>query len=325
MSDTKEPRERRATLSEHQTIRDGLLRKVGITALTVLLVSAVGVVVTKGITKERPGDSREQVSGLGSAGSPERAAVPEPTPVGPAMVRLQGDFEELQMSIDGEIGLVVRPLGGRGSEIVLGTWTSGPAWSTMKVPLAVAALRDEPEPIVSENMVAAVERSDNYAADALWRGLGDPTTAARKVEAVLRDSGDNTIVQDKKIRTDNPELSAFGQTIWPLTEQARFIASAACDQRNDQIFGLMAHVAADQSWGLGQIRGSRFKGGWGPSTSGEYLVRQMGILQTPSGQAAVALAVEPASGSFAAGTEALDKIADWMARHEEELPSGECV
>lgn len=292
-------------------------------ALAVLLVSAVGVVITKAVAGKQA--EHEQDSGLNSADPTERAVDPELKAFDLAVAQLEGDFKELEMSIDGEIGLVVRPMGSPDAEIILGTWSSGPAWSTMKVPLAIAALRDEAQPIVSDNMVAAVELSDNVAADALWRGLGDPATAARKVEAVLRDSGDFTIVEDERIRVDKPELSAFGQTIWPLVEQARFVASAACDKRNDQVFDLMAHVAGDQSWGLGQLEGSRYKGGWGPSVSGNYLVRQIGVLQTPSGQAAVALAVEPASGSFAAGTEALNKMADWIADHEAKIPSGSCA
>jgi len=62
-----------------------------------------------------------------------------------------------------------------------------------------------------------------------------------------------------------PQFTAFGQTIWALTDQARFTASAVCDSSNAPIFTLMGQVESDQRWGLGVIPDARFKGGWGPS------------------------------------------------------------
>jgi hypothetical protein len=295
-----------------------------IIAVCVLLVSVVGVVVTKGRARSHSDESSAQLGELNSTNLSGAEAIPAPAEPRVDTAQLEADFKDLQRTIDGDIGLVVRPIGDADGSVVLGSWSSGPAWSTMKVPLAIAALREESVPTVTDEMVAAIERSDNDAANALWQSLGDPPTAARKIEAVLEASGDKTVVQDKKVRLDKPELSAFGQTLWPLTDQARFIASAACDNRNNPIFALMAEVAGDQNWGLGHLDGSRYKGGWGPSVAGNYLVRQIGVLQTSSGQAAVAVAVQPASGSFEAGTEALNKVAAWLAQHEPELPSGKC-
>ena len=76
---------------------------------------------------------------------------------------------------------------------------------------------------------AAITESDNAAAESIWEGLGDPVTAARKVEDVLKEAGDSTTVQSQKVR---PEFTAFGQTYWPLIDQARFLAFAVCDNRN---------------------------------------------------------------------------------------------
>ncbi|MCV7234781.1 serine hydrolase [Mycobacterium branderi] len=191
----------------------------------------------------------------------------------------------------------------------------------MKVPVAIAALRELDRPKVTDAMIAAITQSDNAAAEALWQSLGDPVTAARKVEAVLRESGDPTIVQSHRIRA---EFTAFGQTEWPLAEQARFTAIAFCDSRNAPIFALMNDIADHQRWGIGVIPGTRFKGGWGPSPSGDYLVRQIGLLTTPTGMTAVALAAQPASGSFADGTHDLTAIANWLAQHLGDLPAGKC-
>ncbi|MGO9156626.1 hypothetical protein [Mycobacterium sp.] len=56
-------------------------------------------------------------------------------------------------------------------------------------------------------MTAAITESDNAAAESIWASLGDPVIAARKVEAVLRQTGDFTTVQSQKVL---PEFSAFG-------------------------------------------------------------------------------------------------------------------
>lgn len=169
--------------------------------------------------------------------------------------------------------------------ITLGQWRNGPAWSTIKVPLVIAALHEENPPTVTDAMVAAITESNNAAAESIWAGLGDPVIAAHKVDEVLRQTGDPTIVESQKVR---PEFSAFGQTEWPLTEQVRFTSVAVCENANAPIFTLM---------------------GLGPSPTGSYLVRQLGVLRTPNGMIAVALAAQPASGKFDDGTAALTEMA----------------
>ena len=146
-------------------------------------------------------------------------------------------------------------------------------------------------------------------------------TAAHKVEAVLADAGDFTRVRWQKVQ---PQFSAFGQTDWPLTTQAHFLSVASCDSRNAPVLALMGEIEKDQRWGLGRIAGTRFKGGWGPSPSGKYLVRQMGLIITPTGTSAVATAAEPSSGSFSDGITALDQITNWLSEHIVMLPSGRC-
>ena len=288
--------------------------------LSILMVAAISLVVIKRVTGSNSEELPPKVSGSEVATGPGQVFLPFDV-----ALHLESDFRDLQYQINGDIGLVVKPVGGADREIVLGNWRIGPAWSTIKVPLAIAALREEEaEPIATSDMVAAITTSDNFAADALWRGLGDPPEAASKVEAILRETGDNTVVQDQKVRPDKPELSAFGQTQWPLVDQARFLASAACDKRNEPIFALMGEVAGGQAWGIGQLDGARYKGGWGPSISGAYLVRQVGVLRTPSGQTAVAVAVQPGSGSFEDGTDALSRITAWISDHQALLPSGNC-
>jgi hypothetical protein len=238
----------------------------------------------------------------------------------PGSALAQG-FIELEQRLHARMGLIVSAVGANPKQLVLGEWASGPAWSTIKVPLIMAGLDEEDPPVITESMRAAITESDNAAAESIWEKLGDPVTAANKVEAVLSRYGDLTTVQWRKVR---PEFTAFGQTIWSLTNQARFTAGAVCDTANAPVFQLMGQVVADQRWGLGLIPNTRFKGGWGPSPAGSYLVRQLGVLEMPTGLTAVAMATQPASGLFADGTEELSEVSKWLTQHLADLPVGRC-
>lgn len=237
-----------------------------------------------------------------------------------AGMTLAAEFTELEQRLHATMGLV-SAVGANPQQLVLGEWASGPAWSTIKVPLIIAALGEEHPPVITDAMRAAITESDNAAAESIWEQLGDPVTAAHKVEDVLRKYGDPTTVQWRKLR---PEFTAFGQTIWSLTNQARFTAGAVCDPANAAVFQLMGQVVTDQRWGLGLIPNTRFKGGWGPSPTGSYLVRQLGVLEMPTGLTAVAVATEPASGLFADGTAELTEASKWLTQHLAALPVGRC-
>jgi hypothetical protein len=120
------------------------------------------------------------------------------------------------------------------------------------------------------------------------------------------------------------EYTAFGQTDWSLTNQALFLSAAACDPRDRPVLSLMGKVESEQQWGLGVLPKTEIKGGWGPSQSGSYLVRQIGILPSPKGLTVVAIAAEPDSGSFPDGTQNLTAIAHWLQDHLDALPAALC-
>ncbi|KUI22812.1 hypothetical protein AU193_10375 [Mycobacterium sp. GA-1285] len=264
-------------------------------------------------------------------------AVPNPTPVqlpaahpsvsgadAPADnggARFTAEFEALAAEISADVGIVVRPVGQGPAPLSAGEWSIGPAWSTIKVPLAIAGLRASDPPVVTEPMRAAVTRSDNSAAESIWQSLGDPATAAQKVQDVLAEAGDPTVVESEKVR---PEFTAFGQTQWSLADQAVFLSSAVCDARNEPILALMRRIEPEQRWGLAAIPEAQYKGGWGPSEAGAYLVRQMGILSTSRGSTVVTMAAEPDSGSFEDGTRVLTRIAEWLSQRMDLLPAGNC-
>jgi hypothetical protein len=243
------------------------------------------------------------------------------SPHSPVPAALAADFARLETQLQAVAGIAVSAVGDGQTPMMFGQWQSGPAWSTIKVPLIIAALREERPPEVTDAMTAAITESDNAAAESIWASLGDPVNAARKVDAVLRETGDPTTVQSQRVR---PEFSAFGQTEWPLTDQVRFTSVAVCDKANAPVFALMGQVESDQRWGIGALPDSRFKGGWGPSPTGSYLVRQMGVLAGPTGMIAVALAAQPASGKLEDGIAALTEMATWLTAHMSALPTGQC-
>lgn len=243
------------------------------------------------------------------------------TAPGDATTPLAAEFTELENRLHATMGLVISAVGTNPRQLVLGDWASGPAWSTIKVPLTMTALAEEKPQTVTDAMRAAITASDNAAAESIWEGLGGPVQAAHKIEAVLSKYGDPTTVEWQKVR---PEFTAFGQTIWALADQERFTAAAVCDSAGAPIFTLMGQVEDDQRWGLGVIADTRFKGGWGPSIIGRYLVRQLGVLKMPTGLTAVAVATEPASGSFDDGIQELTEVSKWLTSHASELPAGQC-
>ncbi|WP_249643680.1 serine hydrolase [Nocardia sputi] len=233
---------------------------------------------------------------------------------------LAASYAELAASVRGKLGMAIMPVGGE-QAVTFGEWTSGPAWSTMKVPLTIAALRRSPG-ATSYAASAAITQSDNAAADVLWQSLGSAQEAAQAVQAVLREGGDSkTVVPATRTRSEH---SAFGQADWSLTDQVRFASRLPCLPQSDRVTALMQQVVTSQRWGLGEFSGAEFKGGWGPDPSGAYLVRQFGIISIPSGQIAIAVAVQPDSGAFSDGMNVLDRLATVVSQHLDELAGGRC-
>lgn len=233
---------------------------------------------------------------------------------------LAAGFQELQIGTRGKIGMAVMAVGGD-KMVTFGDWTTGPAWSTMKVPLTIAAQRKS-STSSSYAATAAITQSDNAAADTLWQSLGTAQEAAKAVEAVLREGGDTkTTVPATKTRSD---ASAFGQADWALAEQVRFAAELPCLPQSANVIDLMEQITSSQRWGLGEFKEVEFKGGWGPDTSGSYLVRQFGLIHGSDGQIAVAIAAQPDSGSFSDGITIVDRMATLLSEHIDELTGGSC-
>jgi hypothetical protein len=226
----------------------------------------------------------------------------------------RASFRELEHQLGGISGIAVTPAV-EGPSITLGALRSGPAWSTIKVAIALAieaAAGGHPDRSTDALVDRALTASDNAAAEQLWDQLGEH--AGERTQAQLRAAGDTaTTVQTQRLRA---EFSPFGQTDWSTADQARFAAALPCLPHAERVLTLMGQVEPDQRWGLGSVGiPARFKGGWGPDPAGKYLVRQFGLLTIDGKQVAVAIATKPADGQFATGTHNLNEIAAWAADH----------
>lgn len=255
--------------------------------------------------------------------APSRSATPgsAPSPAAApgAEAGLRAAFAELAASERGQLSIAVAPVGGSAAPMVFGDLGAPVAWSSSKVPLAIAVERTPQGAGLRSTMRRAITASDNDAAIQLWQSLGQPSAAAAATDRVLRDFGDPvTKTQSRQVR---PPYTAFGQTTWTLVDQTRFAAHLPCRAEAAPVYAAMGQVIPDQSWGLGRLPSAHFKGGWGPSTNG-YLVRQFGVIDTPRGQVAVAMAVE--APGFEQGTATLSRAAQWLGTHVGDLPAGGC-
>ncbi|MEY1676426.1 hypothetical protein AB4Z55_19845 [Gordonia sp. ABKF26] len=259
------------------------------------------------------------------------ASTPAPGPNAPtasstvppaAFGGLAASFRKVAASTGLTVGMAIAPVGGSAvPALTLGDDAPRVAWSTIKVPLAVAAERaNGPSPSAR----AAIVDSDNAAAESLWSSLGGGQSAAGAVTAVLRDGGDTTTVVPATQRRAG--FTVFGQTVWSLPDAATFTAGLPCLEGARNVVALMGQVAGNQQWGIEIMpapRATAVKGGWGPGVTDGYLVRQIGILTFRDGQRA-AVAMSAVGGSMSGGVAALNSVANWLNSNLARLPRGRC-
>lgn len=175
--------------------------------------------------------------------SPVTSTAAASTTGGPASTsaKLTASFDTMAASLSAPVGLALIPVGG-GAAMTFGDQTPRVARSTIKVPLAIAAERENgPSPAATD----AIVMSDNAAAETLWSSLGTPMEASAAVTRVLRDGGDETsTVPSAKSR---PEFSIFGQTMWALTDAATFSAHLPCMGGTGNVLTLMEGSVAISS------------------------------------------------------------------------------
>ena len=239
--------------------------------------------------------------------------------------RVGGDVDanRILAGLPGEAGLVVGAPGGGSPDFSGGSFTTGDAWSTIKVPIAERVLDDfgGPARISSTqkaNITSAITLSD--AAAALFADLeakhGGLEGASDAVGEMLRQAGDDETVISTQGRDS---FSTYGQTDWSLANQFKYMAALAggCisnSANRSYLLGQMASVSGSDTYGLGSAGfPAKWKGGWGPGTDGKYLVRQMGVMEVDGKQVVVAMAAIPDDGSFESGMSMLNDVARSVA------------
>lgn len=259
-------------------------------------------------TSPRPAPERTTASDAPAGASASAGARPLLSPAD------RTSFARTAAALPGAEGVAVSELGRGRPVFVVGSQRRGVAWSTAKVPVAMAAISRGTAS--SADLTRAITASDNAAAESLWSGLGGGAGAAARATAQLRAAGDTrTRIQAQRLRAG---YTAFGQTDWRLADQTRFVAGMSCTRSGRQVLTLMGRVIPAQRWGLGRVDPeARLKGGWGPGVSpgvGDgWLDRQMGIVSVRGVPLAVTLAsTAPGHGG---GTAALDRLARWLVAH----------
>ncbi|WP_157083948.1 hypothetical protein [Millisia brevis] len=228
-------------------------------------------------------------------------------------------FARLEETFDGSVGIAIAPVGG-GRVLSYGDWSTGDAWSTMKVPIAVAAVRAT-DGGIDADITAAITVSDNDAARRLWDGLAGTMSSVATIQALLTETGDTTPMAEQYAQQGD---DSFGGLTWSLVDQVEFTARFPCLAGGARVIAEMRQLTEEHRWGLA-ADGAAAKGGWGPDAYGNYLVRQLGIVTTPTGRAAVTMAALPASGEFEDATAMLTAMAAWLSANRADLPSGRCV
>jgi hypothetical protein len=239
-----------------------------------------------------------------------KAGPPRPSAVFDLAGALAAAVAGVEAATGARLGVALLAAGGDPASVVsAGSWVSGRAWSTIKAPIAVAALAAGGS---DDAAVLAITQSDNAAARQLWNSIGARETSAAATQAVLRQGGDGATIVTQ---------APFGHTEWTLAAQAVFAAQFPTGASADRVWELMGQVEPSQRWGLGRFDGAHFKGGWSPDQGG-YVVRQFGQVATAAG--CVAVAVGGAASGFEAGTAALDALVDRLAALADHLPAGAC-
>jgi hypothetical protein len=187
------------------------------------------------------------------------------------------------------------------------------AWSTVKVPIAVAAATAEldGEADVDALIEAAITRSENMPAAELWQLLGGGTSAARQLEELLAPYGEIDALPLATEFSPTP----IGLIAWPLAGQAEFSSHLPCLTGAEAVYQAMGEIVPWQVDGLGSIEGMHFKGGWSAEEdvgSRSYTYRQLGALETQDGVIGMAVLVHPEDGEHATAVQMMDDLADGL-------------
>lgn len=244
-------------------------RRSRMAALVLGLVALTSVTACSGPTE------------VASKPSPKESPRPDESANYDVRAALRKVVTEVESEFDVRAGVSVAD---REGTVNAGLRGEEPAWSTVKVPIAIAALRDGASP---ELVDLAIKESDNDAAYALWSHVrwteGDAGSA---VTELLKEYGSTGEFEEP-----------FGYSTWLLEDQAEFGAHLPCIPEAEQVYDAMDDIVEWQDNGLDKLPNTRAKGGWGLSEyDNGYTHRQIGVRETTASgtgkKSTVGLAVE---------------------------------
>ena len=167
-------------------------------------------------------------------------ALPEPNAAGPSHA---GDYHRANQQVLEQLvaevsarhpGSVAVSVAGLHEHYTAGDDRPVLAFSTMKVPLAIAALRQDSG--LYADAEAAVTRSDN---EATWRM--EKVVPATAVADVITQAGS---------RTTNSAAWRMS-TQWTTSDQAEFASGLRCVGGHEPVLDMMGRIVPEQRWGLG--------------------------------------------------------------------------
>ena len=269
-----------------------------------------------------------------SAGSLVLGAQHAPTSVAAAPFNLEeelhGIVREVRSKYSGQLGIAVTTKEGT---VHVGARGAGPSWSTVKVPIAIAAMRTGH---FEGQVDLAIKESDNPASYVLWKQVVYNSPDARVVVDKLLAEGESKITWPQ---TESSGNVPYGYTRWLLPDQSKFGAHLACLPKAEYVYDAMGDIVEWQQYGLTRLPHVHAKGGWGYDPElGWYTVRQFGTLEIEGGTIGLAMTSVQMDGaihgettahetSVAALDDAAQKLAPLLSRAVEAgdlTPLDEC-
>lgn len=235
------------------------------------------------------------------SGDPETEKVPAPSTSSPApdpdSVRTQLDHavDKTARKYHAKVGVAISA---GDDTIAVGDKGKGPVWSTIKVPIAIAALKDGADKSLVD---LAIKESDNDAAYSLWSQVQWREGSADKaVEELLEDYGSHADIHD----------TAFGYSTWSLKDQAVFGAELPCIEEAGYVHRVLKDIVSWQKIGLSKEKRTRAKSGWGlDEDDNEYTYRQFGVHEVAGKRVGVALSVVTDGEDYAKAEPAVKYLA----------------
>ena len=242
------------------------------------------------------------VSACSSDPETEKASAPataSPAP-NPDSVRTQLDraVDKTARKYHAKVGVAISA---GDDAIAVGDKGKGPVWSTIKVPIAIAALKDGADKSLVD---LAIKESDNDAAYSLWSQVQwHEGSADKAVEELLEDYGSHADIHD----------TAFGYSTWSLKDQAVFGAELPCIDEADYVHEVLKDIVSWQKIGLSKEERTRAKSGWGlDEDENEYTYRQFGVHEVTGKRVGVALSVVTDGEDYAKAEPAVKYLAHEM-------------